>query len=244
MQEEKPKVKKFSKQKLIKIIVPTVVAVLIIVITVLVAIFNQPSASRHTSVLDREPYESTASGGYFSKLRDASRVRNLKKLDVPDYVTVDYLKIGNARSGKDLSAINGIVIHYVGNPNTTAQQNRSYFGQESTEVCSHFIVGLDGEIIQCVPLNERSASSNHRNTDTISIEVCHPDESGAFTAASYLSLVEFTAWLCKNADISVNDIIRHHDVTGKDCPRYYVANPDKWELFKADVKARLESAEV
>ena len=46
-------------------------------------------------------------------------------------------------------------------------------------------MGLDGEVIQCIPSEEKSSATNDRNLDTLSIEVCHPDATGQFTQASY-----------------------------------------------------------
>lgn len=163
----------------------------------------------------------------------------LSAITVPDYVEVSLLKVGKARSGEKLESVKSIVIHYTGNPGTTAAQNRNYFGLAETAVCSHFIVGLDGEIIQCVPLDERSAASNERNIDTISIEVCHPEEDGKFNDATYQSVVKLTAWLCEAIGLTEADLIRHHDITGKDCPKYFVDNPDEWDVFKSDVGALL-----
>ena len=34
-------------------------------------------------------------------------------------------------------------------------------------------------------------------------------------------------------------MIRHYDVTGKNCPKYFVENEDAWEQFKLDVKTAL-----
>ncbi len=161
--------------------------------------------------------------------------------DVPDYVDVQLIGlIGTARGGRALEEVRGIVVHYVGNPGTSAQANRNYFANIGTQVCSHFVIGLDGEIIQCVPLDERSAASNERNRDTISIEVCHPDESGQFNDATYASLVKLTAWLCTEFELTADDVIRHYDVTGKLCPLYYVENEDAWESFLSNVEAELQ----
>ena len=138
---------------------------------------------------------------------------------------------------RDSGEVNGIVIHYVGNPGTTAQANRNYFAQPDTQVSAHFLVGLDGEVIQCIPLEEKSSATNERNRDTISIEVCHPDASGQFTQASYDTLVRLTAWLCDTAGIGRDRVIRHYDVTGKACPLFFVEHPDTWTQFLADVAA-------
>lgn len=160
----------------------------------------------------------------------------LAEVDAPAWIDAEYIDMGvNARKGTLLEAVNGIVVHYVANPGTSAAQNRSYFNNPGTKVNSHFIVGLEGEIIQCIPLAEQSVASNERNRDTISIEVCHPDESGAFTDATYASLVKLTAWLSHICDFKKDDIIRHYDVTGKLCPKYFVEHEDAWEQFKTDV---------
>ena len=141
-----------------------------------------------------------------------------------------------------LEQINGIVVHYTGNPGTTAQENRDYFeglkDGSGTYASSHFVIGMDGEIIQCIPSTEISYASNDRNSDTLSIECCHPDESGQFTEATYQSLINLTAWLCSHFDVPVDSVIRHYDVTGKECPKYFVDHEDAWEQFRKDVAAR------
>lgn len=151
-----------------------------------------------------------------------------------------------SRPGDKTSKIGGIVIHYTANPGATAMANRNYFeglkDNHQTKSSSNFIVGLEGEIVQCVPTWEVAYASNERNIDTVSIECCHPDESGEFTEATYRSMVQLSAWLCLKFDLSEKDIIRHYDVTGKNCPKYFVENEKAWEGFKADVKKALENA--
>lgn len=145
-----------------------------------------------------------------------------------------------SRPGTALGQVNGIVIHYTANPGTGAIQNRNYFeglkDSGETHASSHFIVGLDGEIVQCIPCNEVSYASNDRNDDTISIECCIPDETGKFNAATYRSLVELTSWLCRRYGLSSDAVIRHYDVTGKLCPKYYVEHPEAWEQFKRELE--------
>ncbi len=172
-------------------------------------------------------------GLYMPKLR----LDRINEAETPEWIDVQLITLdGVSREGIKLDGYNDIVVHYVGNPGSTAQNNRDYFENPVSEVSSHFVVGLDGEIIQCIPLNEKSAASNHRNHDTISIEVCHPDETGQFNDATYNSLVRLVAWLADIGYLSEDHIIRHYDVTGKECPRYYVINEDAWEQFKTDVK--------
>lgn len=150
-----------------------------------------------------------------------------------------------SRPGIESNGITGIVIHYTANPGSTSQENRDYFNglqySQETSASSNFIVGLAGEIIQCVPTWEVAYASNDRNYDTVSIEVCHPDETGKFTNKTYRSLVQLTAWLCVKFDLTEDDVIRHYDVTGKNCPKYFVEHEDAWADFKANVGLAIRS---
>ena len=175
--------------------------------------------------------------GVILNLTALGQMLKLSRDNVPRWVDVQIIDVnGSGRRGERLSGVNDIVIHYVGNPGTTAQQNHDFFDQPDTTVSAHFLVGLDGEIIQCIPLDEVSSASNERNGDTISIEVCHPDATGQFNQKTYDSLVKLTAWLCDYCDIGRDHVIRHYDITGKLCPLYFVEHPDAWEQFLVDVK--------
>ena len=78
-----------------------------------------------------------------------------------------------SRPGIATDKITGIVVHYTANPGAGARNNRDYFeglkDSHVTKASSNFVVGLEGEIIQCVPTWEVAYASNSRNTDTVSI---------------------------------------------------------------------------
>ncbi len=164
-----------------------------------------------------------------------------EKAVLPEYVEDALIDVdGESRRGVPLEAVRNIVIHYVANPGSTARQNRNYFNNPATDTSSHFIVGLEGEVLLCVPLDEKSSASNYRNADTISIEVCHPDETGKFNPVTYNRVVELCAWLCLTYRLPPETgLIRHYDITGKLCPKYFVENEDAWETFKSDVRAAM-----
>ena len=149
-----------------------------------------------------------------------------------------------SRPQTPLEEVTGVVIHYTGNPGTTAKQNRSFFESlaqtGATSASSHFVVGMEGEIIQCIPLDEIAYASRDRNKDTISIEVCHPTTDGKFTDETYDSLIKLVAWLVVEYDLEIDDVIRHYDVTGKICPKYYVEHEDAWEEMKKDIEDYIE----
>lgn len=186
---------------------------------------------------------SAAGAGVSAKPKQESNVP--ASIALPDYVKEDLLPVNEySRCGDKLQRVNAVVIHYVGNPNTTAWQNRSYFGNLATtgetSASSNLIVGLEGEALLCVPLDEVAYCSNDRNYDTVSIEFCHPDTDGKPTQATYDTLVKLTAWLCGLYGLNAQEgIIRHYDVTGKECPVYFVQNEAEWAQFKADVAAAM-----
>lgn len=150
-----------------------------------------------------------------------------------------------SRPGTALSKVNAVVIHYTASPKGTAAENREYFEDlrifKTTKASSHFIVGLDGEVVQCIPTKEIAYASNNRNSDTVAIECCHMDESGKFNEKTLDSMKKLTAWLLVKFGLSAEDgIIRHYDVSGKLCPKYFVEHEDKWQEFKDSVADYVE----
>lgn len=166
-------------------------------------------------------------------------LRGAPPLDVELLTVNEY-----SRPGTPLEKVKNVAIHYTANPGSTAKNNRDYFeglkDNHSNKVSSHFVVGLDGEIVQCIPTNEISYATNERNVDTLSIECCHSDAGGKFNDATYQSLVELTAYLCNRFGLSVDHVIRHYDVTGKDCPKYYVEHPKAWEKLREDIAKEMK----
>lgn len=154
-----------------------------------------------------------------------------------------------------LKEVKKIAVHYVGNPNTSALSNRNYFEnckEGGRYVSSHYIVGLIGEVIQCIPLNEWSYCTNQANGYTISIETCHPKSDGVFNDSTYISLCELCAMLLKKYNLTTDDLIRHYDVTQKQCPLHW--SPTKyqsqavatarWNRFKQDVQTVMDGGKV
>ena len=165
--------------------------------------------------------------------------------EISELVTQKYLTVRErSRSGNKLTELKEIVIHYVANPKTSALQNWNYFETQSTTyVSAHFIIDMDGSIIQCMPLDEVAwaIGTTEGNYSTISIECCHPDKTGKFTDATYDSLIKLVSWLCNEFGLTADNVKRHYDyprtnssgvVWHKSCPLYFVDHPEKWEEFK------------
>lgn len=213
------KIKRYRKKKIPKKMICTGIGILLILMIIL--------GIRAIRVQNR---------GLYKNIKvDASKPEiDVQLLDINEY----------SRPGIESEKIKGIVIHYTANPGSTAQNNRDYFQSlkdtHATSVSSHFVVGLDGEIVQCIPTWEYAYASNSRNKDTVSIECCHEDESGVFNEETYKSMVQLTAWLCKKFELTEKDVIRHYDVTEKNCPKYFVENEEAWKQFRKDVRKAMD----
>ena len=160
-----------------------------------------------------------------------------------------------SRPSIPMKAVKGIVVHWVANPTSTALANRNYFeglkvGKKNSKgdyiyASSHYIVGLEGEVISCIPETEEAYHASDANKDHIGIEVCHPDWSGKFSEVTYKALIELIIDICKRYGLNpLRDVIRHYDVTGKDCPRYYVQNLSAWEQLKKDADKGITGSTV
>lgn len=153
-----------------------------------------------------------------------------------------------SRSGEKQNKIEKIIVHWVGNAGSSAIGNRNYFeslkDSHKTYASSQYIIGLAGEKIRCIPEDEVAfhSGSYSMNRKSIGIEVCHPDWEGKFNDNTYNSLVELCADICRRYNLGIDAIIRHYDVTGKECPRYYVRNEQEWIKFKNDVANKLGQA--
>ncbi|MDR1374583.1 MAG: N-acetylmuramoyl-L-alanine amidase [Treponema sp.] len=171
-----------------------------------------------------------------------------------------------SRPGKKLSGVKGVVIHWIGNPGTSALQNRNYFeGLKAQSLnnpgavfaSAHFIAGLRGEVIQCIPLGEAayhvgakqytpeaiSRFGHYPNNGTIGIELCHPVWDGKFTPETWASAVELAAALLKRFNLRPADIWTHHGITRKDCPKYFVEHPEAFGQFRLDVESAMKKSQ-
>lgn len=192
-----------------------------------------PTGSSYTPVV--EPTDIT-----FDDITDAAMAELIEE----KFLTVR----DSSRSGEKLWELKNVVVHYVANPGTSALKNWSYFEtQTETAVSAHFIIGLEGEIIQCMPLDEVAwaVGVKEGNYTSVSIECCHPDETGKFTDETYESLIKLVSWLCNKFELGRDDVLRHYDygrqvswgVWHKECPLYFADADDpashlRWADFK------------
>lgn len=124
----------------------------------------------------------------------------------------------------------GIILHYYGNPGTSADANANYFHHVNDLVSVHYLVD-DIKVIEIIPPIYKSygTSNGAYNESYIQIEMAHPDSTGKISDKTLNNVV----WLCRELIKKYNctKIIRHYDATGKMCPLWYVNHPDEWDAL-------------
>lgn len=157
------------------------------------------------------------------------------------------------RPKKKIVKLKGIVIHWTANtnPGADAVANRNYFNTTSNWASTHYIVD-DKQIIRCLPDDEigyHVGSSKYTrlgedlrengytpNYFLLGIEMC-VNRDGDWEK-TYNSTVELAAYLLKKHGLTVDNLYRHYDITGKDCPKMLLEEA-AWNEFKAKVASEL-----
>lgn len=145
-----------------------------------------------------------------------------------------------------------IVVHYVGAV-STAKNNVDYYASQKLQASAHYFVD-ETSIWQSVKDSDRAwhcggglqGSNGHSlhgicsNSNSIGIEMCcKKTKSGIwyFEKATIENTVDLIKYLMKKHSIPIERVVRHFDVTGKNCPAPYV-NETEWAKFKAMVTAK------
>lgn len=161
-------------------------------------------------------------------------------------INKDYpCKSTNYRKGRR-DSIKYIVIHYVG-ATGSALDNVKYYGSSNVGTSAHYYVGHaseGGKVYQSVsPENcawhcgSETGKYYHpcRNDSAIGIEMCchkDNDERWYFDDITVEKTIELTKWLMREYNIPAENVIRHYDVTRKQCPAPFVINWKAWATFK------------
>lgn len=146
---------------------------------------------------------------------------------------------GNYQDGRSKD-IEYIVIHYTSNKGDTAKNNIDYFAREKNiKASAHYFVD-ENEVWQSVPDTDTAwhcgaktyKHKSCRNDNSLGIEICMLDKNGNIRLKSIANAIKITKMLMQKYNISIDNIIRHYDVTGKDCPRPMVEDENLWYSFK------------
>lgn len=139
-----------------------------------------------------------------------------------------------------------IVVHYTGNATDTAYNNAKYFKNKlpkGKEASAHYFVD-DNSIWQCVldkdiawhcgdNLKKGSGGSYYgicTNRNSIGVEMCCTNSN--VSTKTEQNTIELVKYLMNKYNIPVSNVIRHYDVTNKNCPAPMVSNSARWISFK------------
>lgn len=151
------------------------------------------------------------------------------------------------RQGFRLRAVRAIVMHWTANTDKGAHAlaNRNYFNLGSRYASAHYVVD-DHSIIQCLPDNEvgyhvgakryepagralMAGTGLNPNYYTLGIEMC-VNKDGDWVK-TYGASAELAAYLLIKHNPPEPQLLRHFDITGKDCPKMMIT-PEPWQAFK------------
>lgn len=158
----------------------------------------------------------------------------------------------NFYSGRGGNSIKYIVMHYTANNGDTAMNNAQYFHNNSVQASAHYFVD-ENSVVQSVRDSDGAwhcggsfESSHHplhgicMNRNSLGVEMCSDKVNGKFifTAQTVDRTVELVKMLMAKYNIDADHVVRHYDVTGKDCPEPWVRDESQWKSFKARLTAK------
>jgi N-acetylmuramoyl-L-alanine amidase CwlA len=159
------------------------------------------------------------------------------------------------RSGKPLSRVCSLVVHWTGLASGSNNGLFNWFDKVSVETqrygSAHY--GIDKtSIYRFIPDNEiayhvgaskytefakKKFCDQYPNQYSLGVELNPEFANGEFHEEVLNRAVWLFAELCKIYNLNpMCEIIRHYDVTGKDCPKLFIDHTEKFLLFKEQVK--------
>lgn len=141
------------------------------------------------------------------------------------------------------SDIRYLVIHFTANDGDSAKNNADYFAREAPGASAHFFVD-EREIWQSVQEKDIAWHCGTRgmyfhpycrNANSLGVELCSRKrgEKYYFTPETVKNAQQFVRSLMKRYGIPTENVVRHYDVTHKNCPAPFVEDAGAWQKFKA-----------
>ncbi len=151
----------------------------------------------------------------------------------------------NVKNGREIGYI---VMHYTGNARDNAVNNAKYFANNPVNASAHFFVD-EKEICQSVELKDiawhvgaKKYYNECRNSNSVGIEMCCSGDYKVSEKTIDIA-VELCATLCRMFEIKKEEVdrfvVRHYDVTRKNCPKEWTEDERGFIEFKERVKEKL-----
>jgi len=150
------------------------------------------------------------------------------------------------RPGLKLQSKKAVVLHYVGNPNTSPKNNIHFWRNRTDFGSAHIVIGIDGESRLAIPFDEVGYHCGTRtpvetavkifglttargmtNYHSVGIELCHKEWKSPYTQKT---LDELSWTLDHLKSFGFEYLITHNEVSGKNCDFWFRTNKD--ELIK------------
>jgi len=174
-------------------------------------------------------------------------------------VVKNFVKVNQyTRPGLKLSGVKGIVMHWTATPGATALNERNYFNgtciADKRFASAHYFVDRN-EAQYIIPENEMAYHAHDQNRcyvsflkpnanqTAIGVEMC-VEKNGTIHDETVQNAAELVADLCKRFKLSTEKIVRHYDVTNKNCPAPWVSDSSKLTAFRKKVDSLLGNKTV
>ena len=156
----------------------------------------------------------------------------------------------NYGSKRNTSLIKYLVYHYTANDGDTDEANAKYFHNNIVKASAHRFVDDDSVTISVLDNyvawhcgGGLQGSKGHTyyktctNTNSIGIEMCDTKRNGKYevTEKTRSNAIALGKELVKKYGIKKENVIRHYDVTGKNCPAYFVKDEEAWIKFRNEI---------
>ncbi|MGN1317612.1 MAG: N-acetylmuramoyl-L-alanine amidase family protein, partial [Lachnospirales bacterium] len=156
-------------------------------------------------------------------------------------------KAANYGSKRNLGRIKYIVVHFTANNGDTAIGNGKYFARNVTGTSAHYFID-ENMVLQSVYDNYVAYHCGGvkyyhpycRNSNSIGVELCSVKKDGEYYFKKEVeeNAISFIAYLMDKYNIEIENVLRHYDITHKNCPAPFIDNK-KWNNFKEKILYKL-----
>ena len=140
-----------------------------------------------------------------------------------------------------INRIKYIVVHFTANNGDTAYGNTNYF-KSYRGASAHYFIDENGIYQSIEDKNiawhcgaKKYKHSTCRNSNSLGVELCSRKDSKGnyyFMDKTVDNAIELVKMLMAKYNVPIANVIRHYDVTGKNCPEPFVRDIKSWQNFK------------
>ena len=147
-----------------------------------------------------------------------------------------------------INRIKYIVVHFTANNGDTAYGNTNYFKSYRGSSAHYFVD--ENNVYQSVEDKniawhcgaKKYKHSTCRNSNSLGVELCSRKDSKGnfyFMDKTVDNAVELVKMLMAKYNVPIANVIRHYDVTGKNCPEPFVRDIKAWQNFKNKLEEKV-----